>query len=336
MATNASYNQLDTTNKIMQTRIMAQNQQQYPNAFSQTIVHPNTTQQPYSFNSTNAYVFNTNDAQNSQQTIPLNIYGPAESLIVETNESDDDLATKVSNLEQSITALKTKVVGIATGFRNLTKEVVKMNTTLESMYREMCQNPKKKIDSTHADEIENEASFDFPIMDLDHANKFEQFLQDSSSNAALKDKFSRELGTNIGHGMGRKCVAFSLADKMFSRKFFINFTWTGLSALNEEKHSFRKLTNTVTFFWEVVHQADVSYDENDNRQFFQSIMNNAKSRSERPEPVRRSVAKRRPPNLNYKPKSPKAMRIDESQNNHTTNNSSPNLQLNVDLTNINK
>lgn len=82
--------------------------------------------------------------------------------------------------------------------------------------------------------------------------------------------------------MGKKKIAFDLAEGIFDRTFFLSASWTGLTndtlAFPEGKIAFRNYANIIDFFWQVVNHADQSYSADDNKNFLQSLMSRAKHR----------------------------------------------------------
>lgn len=85
-------------------------------------------------------------------------------------------------------------------------------------------------------------------------------------------------------GQGKKKIAFDLVDQMFTREFFLNCSWTGATTDTQNfpqgKLAFKKLLNTIHLFWEVVNNADKTYNESDNKAFLSQIMSRSKQRCE--------------------------------------------------------
>lgn len=147
-----------------------------------------------------------------------------------------------------------------------------------------------------------------PIDTVDELNAFEQILkEDIEKKNALKDLFIREMGTDVGMGKGRREVALILVDRIFTRRLFTVCSWTGQTsdpAFPNGKTAMQKYDETVKFFWEIVNNADKTYDTKTNRSFFQDVMSSSKQRLNKPESSKRirSAGKCRPKNLKYKKK----------------------------------
>lgn len=106
--------------------------------------------------------------------------------------------------------------------------------------------------------------------------------------------------------MGKKAVAFNLADEIFTREFFCLCSWTGQTNTETDNTKFALMhyPETIRMFWEIVNNSDKSYDKQANKAFLQSLMNRAKYRiSQNNDPAKKikaAAGKTRPRNLIYK------------------------------------
>lgn len=219
------------------------------------------------------------------------------------NEIDaGDMDARESAVVAKLCAIEGKIESMERSINNLAKEYVSMTKTIEALFKYVSQNKTPHAAppaQSHEDAID--IDLPFPITDKEAVEKFEIQLHDSGFYTTVKNVLVKEFGRDKGTGSGRRYVAYALVDKIFSRQFFVNYTWTGLTTPNDEKHAFKPLKSTVNLFREVVHLADSSYDVAENQKFFQSIMNNAKMRAKGSAfPSRKSSSKQRPKNLDYK------------------------------------
>lgn len=84
-------------------------------------------------------------------------------------------------------------------------------------------------------------------------------------------------GTN-GDKYGRK-IAYALVDKLFSREFLTQCSWTGSSKRNSPKHNFSTATSFFKAFYEIVKKADTRYSMTEAKEFFQlKVLRNSATR----------------------------------------------------------
>lgn len=145
---------------------------------------------------------------------------------------------------------------------------------------------------------------EFKQMDsIEDIQNFENLMETNEKyvQRAL-EYFKCAIGSSLGTGTG-KTAAFALVDLMFTRQFFLKFSWTGIgSSRAEKKVALQQFGLTLDFFWKIITNADSSFDKSANRSFFQDVMNRAKKRVEEADqlPKRRSTKKNRPKVGNYK------------------------------------
>lgn len=98
-----------------------------------------------------------------------------------------------------------------------------------------------------------EDDFDFHLMQsIEDIDNFEKKLKEKPLFEAASVHFQKRMGKNIGLGKGRN-VAYLLSDELFSREFFLLFSWTGCTVKTgqfpEGKKSFQKeYPTTINFF----------------------------------------------------------------------------------------
>jgi len=138
---------------------------------------------------------------------------------------------------------------------------------------------------------------------VDDLEKFEENLEKKGFRETVFQHWTARMGTDCGLGSG-KSKAYDLADEMFSRRFFTNFTWTGLSAKNESKIALQKYKRMIDMFWKIIFNCDNSFNSDMNKKFLQNLMNKSKARSDEvsTNKRKRSAPKKRPKNLKYKMK----------------------------------
>lgn len=167
---------------------------------------------------------------------------------------------------------------------------------------------------------------------------FEKLLADENTCKRIKNHFILKIGTDVGAGkksfrnytvflliqhrispiftyilnvvhlgMGKKKLAFDLSDEMFTRGFFLNFSWTGSTTdtlmFPNGKVPFKEFTKTIQLFWEIVNNADKTYSDRDNKKFLSSLMSRAKHRLENDGCAKKrktAAGKSRPKGLKYK------------------------------------
>lgn len=118
-------------------------------------------------------------------------------------------------------------------------------------------------------------SFNFKrIKTIDDAKQMDQLLKNVEYEEHLSKQLIREFGTDIGIGSGKRHVAFDLKARMFENSFFTHFSWSGQSHKERvELTAFRSYGTLINFFWKIVNNADQSFNVNDNKRFFQGVMN---------------------------------------------------------------
>lgn len=125
-----------------------------------------------------------------------------------------------------------------------------------------------------------------------------------------------------------KTIAYSLSDMMFSRGFFLPFSWTGLTndkSFPGGKRAFKDYNQTIDLFLSVVNNADKSFGVTENKAFFQSLLQRSKHRLEDVTKKRKAPAlKRRPRKINYK-RNPKKKKVENEavETNHDDNRAEP-------------
>lgn len=171
--------------------------------------------------------------------------------------------------------------------------------------------PAHPVGSTTNNPVQAETSspvkFTFPISTTDELQNFESLLDNEETKKQIMAELIRQHGTNVGVGLGAKQIAFDLNAKMFKPQLFTFCSWTGQAYdkdFPDGKFEFKRLNNTIMLFWEIVNNADKSYDLNSNKLFFQKRMFSSKRKlvaEEVPDKKQiRSSSKNRPKNLTYK------------------------------------
>lgn len=94
---------------------------------------------------------------------------------------------------------------------------------------------------------------------------------------------------------------------MFSREFFLQFSWTGLTNdknFPDGKKSFKDFKLAIDLFLSIVSNADNTYGIAENKSFFMSLMHRSKHRLDEDSGRKRKAPapKRRPRKITYKRK----------------------------------
>lgn len=149
----------------------------------------------------------------------------------------------------------------------------------------------------------------FEIKPLDRLEEIEQLeknLADEEFKNQFYAHFTKRMGTDLGSGTG-EAKAYDLVDEMFTRNFFLSFSWTGSSSSSPtgSKVALQKFTRTVDTFFQIINNCDKKFSFAGTKKFLQNIMSKAKTRAALPLKAnrKRSAPKNRKSGLVYNLKS---------------------------------
>lgn len=81
--------------------------------------------------------------------------------------------------------------------------------------------------------------------------------------------------------MSGRTRALQLIDKIISRKYFLEVSWTGASHSNDRpKYPLKFATNFINTFKDICAECDASFNDFENARFFKNCCANAKTRFE--------------------------------------------------------
>lgn len=226
----------------------------------------------------------------------------------------------------SLFNLDKRLDNIDANIRKLCESNVYLKLGMETIMKHMKVpvNSENQVVNTESNQSPEEETKHTSINTIAELNQFEESVKDETFRRKLLGKFCREMGKDTAKGLGRN-VALTLIDEIFTRELFLLCSWTGQTAdtaFPEGKVAFQKYPETVKFFWEIVNNADKSYDVIANRLFLQDIMSQAKQRAIKKELCKRirSTNKCRPSKLKYKKR-----KIEPVPNEHETDSNSNNF-----------
>lgn len=155
-------------------------------------------------------------------------------------------------------------------------------------------------------DTDKKPEFEFkPVAELEEIKQLEEKLENEEYRNQFYAHFTKRMGTDIGSGKGEG-AAFDLVDEMFTRNFFLSFSWTGNSSTSStgSKVALNKFIRTVDIFFQIIHNCDKTYSFGKTKHFFQKIMCKSKTRAALPPRAnrKRSAPKNRRSGLVYRKK----------------------------------
>lgn len=174
-----------------------------------------------------------------------------------------------------------KINNVLERLQNLEYVVASMDVKLDKILE--CNNNT----IVNEDKLENlQFKIEFPINTIEELEKLERELVNAEIKASLVNikisiiscyccnwlqikKFS-SIGGTSGKENGLK-VCRILIDAIFLRSFLKSFTWSGKS-ISKEKRFFKIHVEFISFFFEIVHKADINFTKLNSDQFLKNII----------------------------------------------------------------
>lgn len=120
----------------------------------------------------------------------------------------------------------------------------------------------------------NENEFE-QITNINMLQNFEDMLKNPDVKQEIRNKLNVVCSKGIGKGYNN---CFMLVDTMFSRKFMTECSWLGGSRMESPKVCFKSFVNTLSLFFEIIHDSDETFTKMECEIFLKRVIKNSKKR----------------------------------------------------------
>lgn len=236
---------------------------------------------------------------------------------IEDPRVTNDVLPKVNEISESLQIVTPTLQTISENqqiiFTTQNKILSKLSE-MQTQFEEIAKQLFKQTDRSQSSDIK-------PISTLKEFQDFENLLStdDSTIMSELKNKLSVVCSKGIGKGYNN---AYMLIDVLFERTFLKDCSWAGGSKSGQNKISFKSFTNTIKFFFNIIHEADNQFTLVECHKFLKIILRNSRQRCNNKQ-LRLSSKKNRQKKIKNTPQSQTVESAESMLNKNTTPESQP-------------
>lgn len=188
-----------------------------------------------------------------------------------------EVLPKIEGLSEDITSIMTKVVtSLSTMNENQQLMMRNQNEILSKI-----SDIQKKIEELSKQRVLSEKRdlcLDTSVTPISNLKEFKEF-ENLVSNPEVRCDLTKRLSILCNRGQGKAVNnGYVLIDVLFDRHFLTECSWSGGSKSDKVKICFKSFTNTIKFFFNVLHSLDDTFSYFECQEFIKVVLRNSVQR----------------------------------------------------------